>query len=647
MQLQAGSQLAQYTLLEPLGSGGQASVWRVRDPRQPGAELAVKLVPLVGRTYPQIERVRREAEQLRQLSHPSIVQVHGAPIEDPERQWLAVVMTYVDGKSLETAIRQGGLSPRHRWFALRHLTAALAHVHARGVVHRDVKPDNVMLVRDFWEHPEDARHLQLVDFGIAVSTFGEQQPLTQVGYVSGTPPFMAPERLNPHHFREPAGPRLDLFALGVLAWQLFDQGPHPTGLRMNASPLDFERAYREAPRQSWPPVTGNAELDTLLRATLPINAKDRARDAGDLLTLVDALLQRLGFASAARHTHRDLPTEISTPPTTDDIPLPAPSPPQSLAPHTGPQLSAAPQPTSWSAPTTHAGVALPTALDRAPADVAPPFNTPPHYQSVLLTQSAAAHTSPSAPHGGQRMNWGMIGGITLGLGALLLLGAGLLGGGAWVLSNQPAGASIPPLASAGAASPALGGAPTQQPTPAPQAAPAPQDDTPKPDAVPKGCDPEAPCAMGCCPSGFDCGGPCKEGIPLSQRFQLRYGGGGDGKVSLERLVPGGKLCVTVSGTTRRMCVPLTEGDVTLKTRLPITAGDFARGMDVQVYDAKGKLIANRMRYSQSFLRGIVCKGFLMKGFSGDARVQLISFFLDPGGQAPRRCDGKRLSFGQE
>ncbi|MBX3183610.1 MAG: protein kinase [Polyangiaceae bacterium] len=661
MQLQAGSQLAQYTLLEPLGRGGQATVWRVRDPQQPGAELAVKLVPLVGRTHTQIERVRREADQLRQLSHPSIVQVHGTPIEDPQRQWLGVVMSYVDGKSLETAIRQGGLSARHRWLVLRHLTAALAHVHERGLIHRDVKPDNVMLVRDFWEHPEDARQLKLVDFGISVSTTGQQPPLTQAGYVSGTPPYMAPERLNPHHFREPAGPRQDLFALGVLAWQLFEQGPHPTGLRSNAGLLDFERVYREASRMTWPPATGNVELDELLRATLPIHASERARDAGALLTLVDALVQRVGVVTAPLDPYDGLPTEISLPPTTEDIPLQA-SPPQYHAPRAAPRATphvATQDPATWSVPTTNTGVAVPTLPTQLPtAHAAPPTAGPwvgPQHPAIPLTQSAAAHTAPSAPHGARRMNWGAIGGITFGLGALLLLGAVLLGGGTWVLTNQPAGASIPPLASTGAPSPALGGDPPPQ-QPAPQAAPAPQatpapQTKPEPDSVPSGCDPEAPCVWAtpkrtCCPSGFDCGGPCGGAIPASERFLLRYGGGGDGKVTLERSVVGGRVCTSIPGSKGRMCFPVTEGDITLKTRHPITGGDLARGIDVQVYDARGRLIAS-VNYRQPFTRGVTCKGILVKGFTGDPRVKLVSLFVDPEGQAPRRCEGRQLSFGQD
>ncbi len=707
-----------YTLVKHLGEGGQGMVWRVRDELNPERALAAKLVPRFGRSRAQLERARDEARQLSRLDDPSIVQVYGM-FEDLQHDVLGLVMSYIVGESLDTAIYEGTLTSRHSWWVLRHLTAALAAVHARGLIHRDVKPENVMLADDFWVRPEDPKQLKLVDFGIAVPVAG--QPQTLPGHVTGTVPYIAPERIDPIHFPSPPGPPQDLFALGVLAWQLFGNQDHPTGLAMHAELTDFAQAYREAASTTWPPPTGDSALDRLLRVTLPLHAGPRARDAGELISLVDVLLEQgrdtslPGRASSVSgagggDTNLDFgPVTQSAPgartdaslPTTEDHAAPAhsplilsspgassprqPPPPRTSSPRQPPPPRASRQPSqgkgSWvlqpptgkpSIPTTNAGVALPTqpsaTSQRAPSSAGERTSQePPHVPSDLLTTSGVQVASE---HNARL--WIALGGSSAALVALVLLSAGVIAAMVWFFSNyEPAwstSANPPPPQSVPQAPPLP--APEPEPQPAPQQ-PAPEVvvepapllfDEPAPHPTPAApalqpaplplvakyadrCKGRPLCSEKCCPSGFDCNGPCKEDIPSGERFRLRYGGGGDGKVSLERSVIGGKLCVTLSDTRRRMCVPVTEGDVTLKTRLPVTAGDFARGVDVRVYDAKGKLIASRTNYRRSFTRGVVCEGILMKGFSGDPRVKLVSFFLDPSAHTPRHCENGKLTSG--
>ncbi|GAB1820568.1 serine/threonine-protein kinase [Herbidospora sp. RD11066] len=193
-----------YRLLSRIGQGGMGAVWHAVDEllRQ---EVAVKEVLLPRdldepRLAEMRERTLREARAAARLrSHPSIVTVHDVVLEDG-RPW--IIMELVRGRSLQAVVRHEGPLPPQRVAAIGvTVLDALGAAHAMGILHRDVKPGNVMIT--------DQGRVLLTDFGIA-SVAGDVN-LTQTGAVSGSPGYIAPERLR----GEPDGPPSDLWSLAA------------------------------------------------------------------------------------------------------------------------------------------------------------------------------------------------------------------------------------------------------------------------------------------------------------------------------------------------------------------------------------------------------------------------------------------------
>ncbi|MEW2358819.1 serine/threonine-protein kinase [Spirillospora sp. NPDC029432] len=201
----AGERLVarRYRLVGELGRGGMGVVWRARD-EVLGREVAVKEVLMpAGLTEAErsalSQRAVREARSAARLSHPGVVTVFDVVVEEA-RPW--VVMELVEGRSLQQEIRrEGPLSPDRAARIGRRLLGALGAAHAVGILHRDVKPGNVLLA-------DDGRTV-LTDFGIAV--IEGEATLTQDGGVLGSPAYIAPERMRGGRAR----PESDLWALGA------------------------------------------------------------------------------------------------------------------------------------------------------------------------------------------------------------------------------------------------------------------------------------------------------------------------------------------------------------------------------------------------------------------------------------------------
>jgi hypothetical protein len=199
--------LDRYRPLRPLGSGGSGSVWLALD-TESGIEVALKIVQREGKAG---TRAEREAGAAARLRHPHCQRALGF-LSDDENVYIAY--EYVAGQTLRSAMRAGELDDRAAVEAARQIADALAHAHGEGIVHRDVKPANVLLA----EGTEvDAR---LLDFGLA--QLAEAETLTAVGDVPGTLAYISPERLA----NEPAGPAADVWALGVILWEAL-AGWHP------------------------------------------------------------------------------------------------------------------------------------------------------------------------------------------------------------------------------------------------------------------------------------------------------------------------------------------------------------------------------------------------------------------------------------
>src|SRR5688572_31202183 len=218
--------LGRYRPLRPLGSGGSGSVWLVRD-ESAARDVALKVVPREGKAG---SRAEREVEAAARLRHPRCLRALALERDD---RHVYVAYEYVAGRTLRQALRHGELDDAAAVEAAAQVLEALAHAHGKGVVHRDVKPANVML-----EDSEDVS-VRVLDFGLA--QLEEADTLTAVGDVPGTLAYIAPERLAG---REATG-AADVWSVGVLLWEVL-AGKHPFS---SFSPLETAKRVKEgAPR---------------------------------------------------------------------------------------------------------------------------------------------------------------------------------------------------------------------------------------------------------------------------------------------------------------------------------------------------------------------------------------------------------------
>jgi hypothetical protein len=255
--------LGRYRPLRPLGSGGSGSVWLTRD-EQTGLDIALKIVPREGKAA---ARAEREAQAAAKLRHPSCLRAY-AFARDPRHVYIAY--EFVPGRTFREVLRAGELDDRAAIEACAQICDGLAHAHSAGILHRDVKPSNVLLADG------DRVSVRILDFGLA--RMAEAETLTAQGDVPGTLAYIAPERLA----GEDATGAADVWAVGVMLWESLS-GRHPF---WQTSMLDTARAIE----------TGAPSLATL-RPDLP----------KALLQLVD---RSLSLAPARRPSAQELAAHL-------------------------------------------------------------------------------------------------------------------------------------------------------------------------------------------------------------------------------------------------------------------------------------------------------------------------------------------------
>lgn len=225
---------ATYELDREIGRGGMGIVYRARDKRLK-RHVAIKLLPPELSFRREVRsRFLREAETAAQLSHPNIVPIYSV---DEVGNLVFFVMACIDGDNLATKLQKRGPLPIEdvrRW--LQEVSDALAYAHARGVVHRDIKPDNILL------DGIDGRAL-VTDFGIAraASDHGETSRLTATGVAIGTPAYMSPEQASGDRDLDA---RSDLYSLGIVAYQMLCGEPPFQG---HTTPALLVKHLAEAP----------------------------------------------------------------------------------------------------------------------------------------------------------------------------------------------------------------------------------------------------------------------------------------------------------------------------------------------------------------------------------------------------------------
>ena len=245
--------LGRYRPIRPLGSGSSGSVWLAVE-EESGTEVALKIVPREGNAG---TRAEREASAAAKLRHDRCLRAH-ALARDPGHVY--IVYEYVPGRTLREAMRESSLDDQAAIETAAQILDGLANAHAHGIVHRDVKPANVLLANG-----QDVS-VKLFDFGLAV--MHEDEALTAAGDIPGTLAYISPERLR----GEPARPAADVWAVGVLLWEAL-AGRHPF---WGGSLLDTARRIEEgAPSLSTVrPDLDPAVIECVDRA-LAVNPKRR------------------------------------------------------------------------------------------------------------------------------------------------------------------------------------------------------------------------------------------------------------------------------------------------------------------------------------------------------------------------------------
>ncbi|HEX3172658.1 MAG TPA: protein kinase [Solirubrobacterales bacterium] len=250
--METGTLSGRYELGDRLGSGGMSNVYRATD-RILERTVAVKiLAEHLSDDERFVARFRREALAVAKLIHPNIVQVYDTGLDEGRHY---IVMEYVEGRSgAQILQRQGPLDPDTAAEAGIQACAGLDYAHRRGIIHRDVKPGNLMVVGG--PVGGGPMTVKLTDFGIARAI--EQTRITQVGSVVGTAAYLAPEQVR----GEEATPATDVYALGVVLYQFL------TGrLPYEGSSL-AELAVRQQNERPLPPTTYNDEVPEPLGAAV-------------------------------------------------------------------------------------------------------------------------------------------------------------------------------------------------------------------------------------------------------------------------------------------------------------------------------------------------------------------------------------------
>jgi hypothetical protein len=271
-----------YQVLRAIGRGGMGTVWLCRD-QVLGRDVAVKQIgALPGESATETKRAMREARSAAALNHPNAVAVYDV-VKHEGRPWL--VMEYVDGQTLADEIsRDGQLSPQRVADIGAQLAGALARAHERRIVHRDIKPGNVLI--------DKAGRPKISDFGIARGHGDEQ--LTQVGFITGTPGYLSPELArggDPH-------PASDVWALGATLYTAVEGQP-PYEPRSN--PIALLRAIAtERPR----PMTHAGALGPAIDAMMdadPACRWDMATSAKRLggVARITSLMPRIDLPGTA------------------------------------------------------------------------------------------------------------------------------------------------------------------------------------------------------------------------------------------------------------------------------------------------------------------------------------------------------------
>lgn len=291
MIVEVPDKLGPYQLLRLLGRGGMGEVWLAHDTKL-DREVAIKLMrrELMSREDA-VKRFYREARAVARLNHPNIIQVHAI---GEERSLIYLVMEYVDGETVAQRLKRVGPLPLKECVnILLQAVEGLGYAYARGIIHRDVKPSNMMLTSDF--------RVKIADFGLAKIVEHDSQ-MTVAGTAIGSPNYMSPEQAR----GEEADHRSDIYALGISFFQMLTgelpftgQTPLTVLLRQIQDPLPEPEFLRQLE---------NGRVLEIIKKMTAKNPDERFQTYGGLAAALASLAPEIKVQPAAHAITSTVPT---------------------------------------------------------------------------------------------------------------------------------------------------------------------------------------------------------------------------------------------------------------------------------------------------------------------------------------------------
>ena len=409
-----------YEVVAPLGSGGMGAVYRARRVLI-GDEVAVKVLHTKFVDDEKlVERFRREARAAAQLHHPNVVTIHDYGESRGPEGFAYIVMELVRGESLRELLRrEGRLEPRRAVSLMRDVCAGVGAAHRRGIIHRDIKPDNIIVTPADEDDPSE--RVKVVDFGIAKlrDMAADGSTLTEAGMMVGTLSYMSPEQCQ----GEPLDARADVYSLGAMLHEMLSGAPPFAAPSMTGLIIKHVT-------QPPPPLPADVQVPEALRAAvLRALAKDpdeRPRDASEFAREIQSAF------SSSPAVESSQPSVVSTQP--DEPFFPATARPVPVTPTHPPQPNTTPDSTPDStlppaAAQDEVTVVHEDTAARAPSPAAPraPAPQPAHARAPHAPQPPYAQLPrPHAAAPPRRSRKGYVVGLLVvllvGLGSLTLLG---------------------------------------------------------------------------------------------------------------------------------------------------------------------------------------------------------------------------------